>query len=49
LENGEDGAAHFDVVLNLLPVGAAVHEDLLNTGIGKEFEGVLDQRGIREG
>jgi hypothetical protein len=38
-----------DVVLNLLPVSAAVYEDLLDTGIGEELEGVLDQRGICEG
>lgn len=38
-----------DVVFDLLPMGAAVYKNLLNTCIGKEFEGVLDQRSVCEG
>jgi hypothetical protein len=30
-------------------MGAAIYEDLLNTGIGEKFEGVLDEWGVREG
>jgi hypothetical protein len=38
-----------DIVLDLLSVGAAVYEDLLDTGIGEEFEGVFDEGGVCEG
>jgi hypothetical protein len=38
-----------DITLQLIGVRTAVKEDLFNTGIGKKFECILDQRRVREG
>lgn len=37
-----------DILLDQVGVSAAVHEDLFDAGVREKFEGVFDQRGVRE-
>ena len=35
-----------DVVLDLVGVGATVDKDFIDSSVGKELEGVFDERGV---